>query len=46
MLKIIDKTLQDDAAMGTTTDKTSLLATILRSEGLDDKDKISGVIGE
>lgn len=44
--EIIAKALNDNEMMAEDSDNLSILSTILRSNGLDDRDKISGIIGE
>lgn len=44
--EIISKTIKDEEAMGSENDKPSLLLTILKTERLDMREKISGTIGE
>lgn len=46
VLKMITETLNDKEVMAVDEDKASILLTILRTEGLDIRDKISGVIGK
>lgn len=44
--EIIAKALKDNEMMAEDSDNLSILSTILRTSGLDDRDKISGIIGE
>ena len=46
VLDIINKARQEDRISLPDADKESVLMTILNTEGLDDRDKIIGVIGE
>lgn len=46
VLKMISATINDKEMMALDDEKASILLTILRTEGLDIRDKVSGVIGE
>lgn len=46
VMEIINETMKDETAMGTENERESLLLTILKTEGLDMRDKISGTIGK
>lgn len=46
VLKMISATVSDAETMAIDDEKASILLAILRTEGLDIRDKISGVIGE
>lgn len=46
VLKMISATINDEEMMALDDEKASILLTILRTEGLDIRDKVSGVIGE
>jgi hypothetical protein len=43
---LIQKAKEDNEQMAMDCDKASVLSTILKTEGLDEREKISGVIGE
>jgi hypothetical protein len=46
VMNIIKRTLQDNELMAEDRDNTSILMMVLKAEGLDVRDKISGIIGE
>lgn len=43
---IINETIKDESIMNEESDRASVISTILKTEGLDMRDKICGTIGE